>query len=166
LAVLLRRRLSVGAVQARLMGKAPPCRLMRMVTPPRFRHLLAAVCSIWKGTVAAVDLEGEQRGRGAEQRRDERRWQSSRGKRRRGGMNGGGMSGGERERALEGIRISHARRGTGTWAAWWAGPAHFLLLFSFSFFPFLFSSSSTALSCCFKFFLNSQGVASPHDLVA
>jgi len=106
--------------------------------------------------VAAVDLEGEQRGRGAEQRRDERRWQSSRGKRRRGGMNGGGMSGGERERALEGIRISHARRGTSTWAAWWAGPAHFLLLlFSFSFFPFLFSSSSTALSCCFKFFLNS-----------
>jgi hypothetical protein len=36
-----------------------------------------------------------------------------------------------------GIR-SHARRGRGTWAAWWAGPAHFLLHLSFSFFLFFF----------------------------
>jgi len=57
-----------------------------------------------------------------ERRRDERRW----------------MSGGERGAALEGI-ISHARRGRSTWAAWWAGPAHFLLLLlSFSFFLFFF----------------------------
>jgi hypothetical protein len=47
---------------------------MRVLMPPRFRHssspsarfrhLLAVV---WKGTAAAVDLEEEQRGRGAEQ---------------------------------------------------------------------------------------------------
>ena len=78
--------------------------------------------------------------REVERRRDERRR----------------TSGGGRGAVLEGIPIgiSHARRGRGTWAAWWAGPAHFLLL-SFSFFLFFFSSSSTTLSCCFKFFLNS-----------
>jgi hypothetical protein len=38
--VLLRHRLSVGALQACLRGKAAPCRLMRMLTPPRFRRLL------------------------------------------------------------------------------------------------------------------------------
>jgi len=91
-AVFLRRRLGVGALEARLRGKAAPCRLMHMLMPPRFRRLLidsdagplyspvssppstrfclllATGCSIWKGTGVAADLEGEQRGRGAEQR--------------------------------------------------------------------------------------------------
>ena len=40
--VFLRRRLSlcVRALQARLRGKAAPCRLMHMLMPPRFRRLL------------------------------------------------------------------------------------------------------------------------------
>jgi len=63
------------------------------------------------------------------------------GKRNRGETSGGGTSGGELENkrgaALEGIGISHARRGRGTWAAWWAGLAHSLLLLSFFLFFFL-----------------------------
>jgi len=131
--VLLRRRkrrLSVGTLQARLRGKAAPCRLMHMLMPPRFRRLLidsdagplysavsssiplscavssppsarfrlllATGCSIWKGTAAAVDLEGEQRGMGAEQRI--RREGRSRGRKRsrRGKWSGGETSGGGR----------------------------------------------------------------------
>jgi len=42
------------------------------------------------------------------------------------------------EQRWRGWIISHARRGRSTWAAWWAGPAHFLLLLSFSFFLFFF----------------------------
>jgi len=65
-------------------------------SPPsaRFRLLLATGCSIWKGTAAAVDLEGEQRGMGAEQRI--RREGRSRGRKRsrRGKWSGEEMSGG------------------------------------------------------------------------
>jgi hypothetical protein len=101
----------------------------------RFLLLLATGCSIWNGTVATVDLEGEQRGRGAEQHI----WRE--GRIRRGKWSSGETSGGEGGAALEGIPIgiSHARRGRGTWATWWARPAHFLLLLlSFSFFLFFF----------------------------
>ena len=60
---------------------------------------------------------------------------------------------------------ARATRVRGTWAAWctWAGPDHFLLLFSFSFFLSFFlyyyiytalsllkKNQYTALSCCFK----------------
>jgi len=119
------------------------------------RRLLAVACSIPPSPRhRLLDLEGDggdsRSGRGAaregsraahpergeeprteaepqkevERRSDERRRTSS----------------GERGATLEGIPIgiSHARRGRGTWAAWWAGPAHFLLLLSFSFFLFFF----------------------------
>ena len=109
---------------------------------------------------ATVDLEGEQRGRGAEQRiRRERGAEQRTGERgeeprSRGEMSGGGMSGGERERSSTGGDWDKPRQeGEGHMGrlVGWASPL--LTLPFFFFFPFLFSSSTT-LSCCFKFFLN------------
>jgi len=98
-------------------------------SPARFRLLLAIGCSIWKGMVATVDLEGEQRGRGAEQRIRREGRSHGRKQSRRGKWSGGETSGGGRVVENEEQR--------------WRG-----------FLPFHFSSSSTTLSCCFKFFLN------------
>jgi len=57
----------------------------------------------------------------------------------RGETSGGGMSGGERERSNTGGDWDKPRQEErGTWATWWAGPAHFLLFLSFSFFLFFF----------------------------
>jgi len=85
---------------------------------------------VGEGSRAAHSASGE-RGRGVEQGTGER------GEKPR---SHGDMSCGELERSSAGGDLieeflSHAMRGRGTWAAWWARPVHFLLLLlSFSFF--------------------------------
>jgi hypothetical protein len=117
------------------------------ILPPHRRPLLdfAAICSIWKGSSEGGEQSSAGEGSRAAPERGEQRSASGE---REGWSCGEGdeaerVESGEREeqrwrRVWD--RISHAWswRGMGTWAAWWARPAHFLLLLSFSFFIFFF----------------------------
>jgi hypothetical protein len=110
----------------------------------RFRRLLAVLCSIPPPSARSGRGVAREGSRAAPERGEQR---SASGEK-EGWSCGEGdeverVESGEREeqrwrRVWD--RISHAWswRGTGTWAAWWARPAHFLLLLSFSFFIFFF----------------------------